>query len=81
MDLLKKIFPYSFTEKKDLASAVIMAIIYLVVVLVIFAVMGLIGRLDISIINWLLGIIGGAIEIYLIAGIVLIFLDYYKILK
>lgn len=79
MDLLKKIFPYSFAEKKDLASAIILAVIHLVVGLVIGIVIGLLVK--IPVLGIIIGLLGGLVDLYMLVAIVLIFLDFFKILK
>lgn len=79
MDILKKYFPFSFQAKNDVAALVINIIIHLVVGLVIGLVLKLVSL--IPVINILVGIVGGVVELYLFIGIVLSVLDYLKILK
>ena len=86
MDLLKKLFPYSFGTK-DVANLVIKTIVYIVVTAVLGALIGLstilvawipvVGLL----VAWLLGIISSLAGIYCLAGIIVLFLDYFKVLK
>ncbi len=78
MDILKKLFPFSFGSK-DVASLVIKIIIYLVVGAVFGFVIGILAR--IPIVNLLTGLVGALVEIYILAGIVITILDYMKITK
>lgn len=87
METLKKFFPYSFKEKKDVAALVINILLHIAVsvgVGIVIAVLGLllafiplIGTIVISLLN----IIGTVVGLYLLIGIVLSCLDYFKVLK
>ena len=79
MDLLKKVFPFSFGAKKDLAALIINILIYVVAAAIGGAIIGILAKLPI--IGFIFGLIGSLIGIYSIAGIVLSCLDYLKILK
>ena len=79
MDALKKYFPYSFKEKKDVAALEINIIVYIVVAAVIGILLKLVGW--IPVVGILVGIVGGLIELYVTIGIVLSVLDYLKGLK
>ena len=79
MDLLKKVFPFSFAAKKDLATLIIHILIYLVAGLIGGCIVGFLAKLPI--IGFIFGLVGSLISIYGIAGIVLSCLDYFKILK
>lgn len=78
MDLLKKYFPWSFKaiEVKDLVISII-----------IYIVIGVVGGLIISllswipIIGWLLGLVGGLLDLYTLIGIILAVLVFAKVLK
>ena len=72
MDMLKKIFPYSFGSK-DVASLVIKIVVYLVASAVLGFVIGLIPLVG--------GLVGSLIGLYSTVGIVLAILDYLKVLK
>jgi len=86
MDLLKKFFPYSYGAK-EVKDLVIKIIVYVVAMVIGGAMLGLVnlivGWLPLigGIIGWVLGLAGSLIEIYCVAGIVLLVLDYFKILK
>lgn len=79
MDLLKKVFPYSFKEIKTVADLIIGILVYLVVGLVVGALIGLLAKLPI--IGWIIGIAGGLVDLYCLVGIVLQVLLYTKVLK
>ena len=87
MDMLKKFFPLSFKEKKDVAALVINLIIHLVVAIIGGAVIALAGMLTGwipvlgAIIGWALGIVGTLVSAYCLVGGVLSVLDYLKVLK
>jgi len=79
METLKKFFPFSFTEKKDVAALVINIIIFVVIGVVIGVVMGLLGK--IPVVGILTGIVGTVIDLYITATIVLSILHYCKVIK
>ena len=79
MDLLKKYFPYSFTEKKDVVALVINVLLYLIV----GTVAGILIKLlvFIPVLGVIIGLVGGLVDLYVLAGVGLSVLDYFKILK
>ena len=79
MDLLKKIFPLSFKYAKDVTALIVGIIIYLVV----GAVGGLVIWLasGIPFVGWLVGALGGILDIYVVVGIVLQVLVFFKVVK
>ena len=79
MEMLKKIWPFSFGEKKDIAGLIINIVIQLVLGIVIGFVISILA--DIKIIGIIFGLVGGLIDLYLLVGIVLSCLDYFKVLK
>lgn len=72
MELLKKIFPYSFGAK-DITGLIIKIIVYIVASAVLGFVVGLIPFVG--------GLIGSLISLYSTVGLILAFLDYLKVLK
>ena len=78
MDMIKKIFPFSF-KATDLTSLIIVLVIYAAVGLVSSFVIGVLGA--IPIIKYLFIPVGSVIGLYVFAGIVLTLLDYFKVLK
>ena len=79
MDILKKYFPYSFKEKKDVAALIINILIYLVVGIVVGALIGILAL--IPILGLVIGLVGGLVDLYILVAIVLSVLDYMKVLK
>ena len=79
MDILKKVFPYSFKAKDGVAGLIINILVYLVVGLVAGALIGIFAKLPI--IGILIGLLGGLVDLYVLAGIVISVLDYLKVLK
>lgn len=86
MDMLKKFFPYSFGAK-DTNSLVVKIVVYVVAAVLAGVVLWLAGALTGwipvlgGIIGTLLGIVGWVIEVYVVIGIVLLLLDYFKVIK
>lgn len=87
MDILKKLFPFSFGKKADVAALIINIILHLVVGLIAAAIIGL-ASMVLSVIPviggilaWAIGVIAALVDLYVVIGIVLSVLDYCKILK
>lgn len=88
MDTLKKIWPYSFKEKKDIAALLINIVIQIVIDIVLGVVIGLLSGipvlgllLGIPVLGFIFGILGSVVGIYFLVGVVLSVLDYCKVLK
>ena len=79
MDTLKKFFPFSFGEKKDVAALVINIVIYVVVGLVAGVLIALLSH--IPVLAWIISLLGGAVDLYVTGGIVFSVLHYVKVLK
>ena len=79
MDILKKLFPYSFRKKSNLTELAVNLIVYIVVGAVVGAVIG-VGAL-IPLIGKVIAAIGGLAELYVGIGTLLTVLDYFKIIK
>lgn len=79
MDALKKYFPFSFTEKKDVAALVINVLVYLIAGVLIGLVIKIFSA--IPVLNVIIGFVGGLVDLYVLIGVVLSFLDYFKVLK
>lgn len=76
---MKKWFPLSFSWAKSLVSMLIGVLVYLVVGAVAGIAIGIIGALPIvGIIAWVLGL---AVDVYVLAGIIILVLAYLKIVK
>lgn len=87
MDMLKKIFPLSFKNVDTVANLVVGILIYLVVGIVAGAVIwlataitGWIPAIG-FIIGWALGLVGGIIELYVLAGIIIQVLVFTKVIS
>jgi len=79
MDMLKQFFPFSFGKKPDITSLVIALLVYLVAALVAGIVIAILNLIPIiKILGWILG---SVVELYVVVGIVLTVLDYFKVLK
>lgn len=88
MKMLKKIWFYSFkVEKKNVSSLVVNLIVWVVAAFIAGIVLWLATSLTswIPIIGWLIGVIvgiaGGAVELYSLIGIVLSILVFLDVLK
>lgn len=81
MDLLKKLFPLSFQCIGEVSKLVIGIIIYVVLGIIGGVVIGLAGLIDLPIVGLLLSLVGGLLDLYITAGIVLAILVYCKVLK
>lgn len=86
MEMLRKFFPFSFKEKKDIAALIINVLLYIVAGVVIGFVLGLLGLLGAIpvvgvILALVLGLVSSIVELYILVGIVLSFLDYFKVIK
>ena len=79
MDILKKIFPLSFNVKKEVSALIIRVLIYLVAGLVAGVVIGILAK--IPVVGIICGLLGGLVDLYCVAGIVLTFLSYFNVLK
>lgn len=79
METLKKFFPFSFKEKKDVTALVINIIIYVVVGAIAGALIGLLY--NVPVLGAILSVVGSLISVYTTAGIVLSVLHYVKVLK
>ncbi len=79
MDMLKKIFPFSFQAKSDLKALAINVLIYLAAALVAGLVVGVLSW--VPILGAIIKLLGGLVGIYVVAGIVLTALDYLDLLK
>lgn len=79
MDLLKKIFPLSFKYAKDVANLIVGIIVYLVVA----AVGGIVIWLAslVPIVGWIIGALGGLLDLYVAVGVVLQILVFLKVVK
>lgn len=87
MDFLKKFFPYSFGIK-DTSNFVVKIIVYAVAMIIGGVLLAIIGWLNsllpaaiAGLIGIILGLIGSLINLYCVAGIVILILVFCKVLK
>lgn len=79
MDILKKFWPFSFVTKKDVAALVINVIIHVFADVIIGVLIGVLAGIDI--IGPIFSAVGSIIGVYITAGIVFTFLDYFKVFE
>ncbi len=79
MDMLKKIFPLSFKYVGSVANLVIGTLIYLVVGVLAGLAIALVSI--VPIVGWIIGLLGGLVDLYVLAGIVVMFLEHFQVLK
>lgn len=77
MKTLKKLFPYSFGKKASLLTLLINVIVYLVIGAIAGVAIMLLAH--IPIVNLVVGILGGLVDLYVIIGIILSILNFFKI--
>ncbi len=81
MDLLKALFPVSFNCKDDSNKLVVGIIIYVVMAIIGGAIIGLTNLINLPLVGVICGLLGGLLELYTTAGIVLAILVFCKVLK
>ena len=87
MDLLKKLFPLSWKYTKDTSNLIVGIIVYIVAAIIagVIITLGALITGWVPVIGWLicaiLSVVGGLIELYVIIGIVLQLLVYFKVIK
>ena len=87
MEALKKFFPLSYRNNDSILNLVIGCLIYVVVAIVaglLISLAGLlIGWIPVlgPILGWVSGIVGWVVEVYVIAGIVIRILSFFKVIK
>ncbi len=79
MDTLKKIFPLSFKTKSDVPTLIVHIIIHFVIGIIAGALIFILSK--IPVLGIIVTILSSLIELYLTAGIVLTFLDYFNVIK
>ncbi len=78
MEILKKLFPLSF-QAQDMAQLIIYCLIYIVAGTILGFVIGLLSK--IPILGLIFTLIASLVGIYIAAGLIILFLYYFKILK
>ncbi len=78
METLKKLFPLSF-QAKDVSQLIIYCLIYLAGGIILGFVIGLLTR--IPFLGYIFALISSLAGLYITAGLVILFLHYFKVLK
>lgn len=78
MDLLKKIFPFSF-KATELVAFIVSLVIYVIVDVLCGLVIGLLAKLPI--IGFVFAALGSLVGLYALVGIVLSILVFVKVMK
>ncbi len=81
MDLLRKFFPISFRCVNEVSNLVIGIIIYAVAGIVGGALIALTGLINLPLLGVILKLLGGLLDIYVTAGIVIAVLVYCNVIK
>lgn len=79
MEVLKKLFPFSFAEKNGIGGLIVNILLYLVVGAIAGVAIALLAA--IPVIGLIIGLLGGLIDLYVLVGIIISILDYCKVLK
>ena len=79
MHKLKKLFPLSFSFKRNVTELAKNLIIQFVIMVVIGAAIGVLAK--VPLVGFIFGIAGGLIDLYMAIGIVLSILDYLDVIK
>ncbi len=79
MDMLKKIFPYSFQPMKKVADLIINVLIQFLIAALAGILIGILVK--IPVVGILVALVGGIVDIYFVAGIVFSILNYLQVLK
>ena len=77
MDILRSVFPLSFKFSDSVVNLVIGVIVYLVVGVLIGIGIALVSV--VPIVGWIVGICGGLVDLYVLAGIVVMFLSFFNV--
>lgn len=78
MEFLKKVWPFSF-ETKDVTNLVVKAILYVLFLTVASILMGVLS--SVPVVNVIFYVLGSLVDVYVLVGLVVLFLSYFKILK
>ncbi len=87
MEILKKYFPLSWKYSNDVANVIIGIIVQLIVGILAGALIVLstfiVGWIPVvgALVGWALGIIGSLVDIYVLAGIIIQLLVFFKVIK
>ena len=80
MEILQALWPTAFKVKKKDATSLIVQIICMIILFAIASVAIWI-LVKIPIVGWIVGVVGGLLDLYALIGIVLCVLNYLDVLK
>ena len=78
MNLLRKLWPFSF-ETKSVSDLVLKSVLYVILAALFSILMGVVN--NIIVLNVIMIIVGTLSDIYLLVVLILLFLNYFKVLK
>ena len=78
MNYIKQLWPFSF-ETKNVSDLILKAILHVLLATLFSVLMGVLSK--VIVINVIIAIIGTLADIYLFIGLVLLFLNYFKVIK
>lgn len=78
MDLIKQLWPFSF-QTKNLSDLIIKVVLHVIFAALFSILIGVLSK--VVVINVIMAIIGTLADIYLFVGLVLLFLNYFKVIK
>lgn len=87
MDILERLFPISWKYQKDVPNLIVGIVIYIVLAILAGALITLAtfitGWIPVlgALIGWLLGIVSSLFGLYLLVGIILSILLYFKVIR
>lgn len=81
MNTLKNLFPLSFKFTGSVSNLIIGTLIYLLVGIVGGVVIGIVGWIPLLFLGVVLRLLGALIDLYVVGGIVIMFLYHFKVLK
>ena len=78
MELLKQLWPFSF-QTKNVSDLIIKVVLHVIFAALFSILVGVLSK--VVVINVIMAIIGTLADIYLFVGLVLLFLNYFKVIK
>lgn len=78
MDFIKRIWPFSFGTK-SVSDLVVRAILYVVAAAVFSVLIGVLAKIPVA--GIIFTIVGSLVDIYVLAGLVFLFLSHFKVIK
>lgn len=87
MDTLKKFFPLSWKYSKDVANVIVGILVHLIIGIVAGALIWLstliVGWIPVlgALVGWALGVVSAIVDLYVVAGIVIELLVFFKVIK